>query len=72
MIKRMKLEDGMNVLKVNRWGKVHVWVKNGCVVSMTIYNAKKKSCRTTKATGSREDPSNHYVSLELETKGGQS
>ena len=60
----MKLEEGMNVLNVDVWGNMHVWVRNGSVYEITVFNAKKTKL-STKGNGSR--PCDKLIKLLVET-----
>lgn len=60
----MKLEEGMNVLNVDAWGTMHVFVRNGSVYEITVYNAKKTKLSTI-GNGSR--PCDKLIKLSVET-----
>ena len=62
----IELEEGMNVLSCPKWGRMHIWVRQGSVADLTIYNAKKKSCRTIMAQG-KTSPVNGHINLIIET-----
>ena len=64
----LKLKEGMNILRVEKWGYMHLFVKNGSIDRMTVFNAKKKKVRTVKA-GEASRPSSHYVELSFEVNG---
>ena len=64
------LEEGMNVLRVKKWGYMHLFVTNGSIDRMTVFNAKKKKVRTVK-TGKTSSPSSHYVDLSFEVNGDE-
>ncbi len=60
----MKLEEGMNVLNVQDWGTMHVWVRNGSVYEITVFNAKKTKLKT---VGSGSRPCDKLIKLFVET-----
>lgn len=64
MPNNMKLEEGMNVLDVDEWGCMHVWVRDGSVYEITVFNAKK-SRLTTIGSGSR--PCDKIIKLFVDT-----
>ena len=66
---RMKLEEGMNVLRVEGWGRMHVHVHDGDVRKITIYNAKKKKLQSVRdgTVAQPHHPVHHYINLFLET-----
>ena len=45
-MKDIKLENGSNWLNVPGYGMLHVWVKEGNLDHVTIYNAKVTKKRT--------------------------
>ena len=65
----MKLEEGMNVLRVEGWGRMHVFVDDGDVWKVTIYNAKKKKLQTVRdrKVVQSHHPAHHRIILLLET-----
>jgi len=58
-------EDGLHEINVERWGDLHIYVRNGCVVEITIYNSKKAKIETRKC-GKGPEPANYLVNLKLE------
>ena len=64
----MELEEGMNVLRVEGWGRMHVFVDDGDVWKVTIYNAKKKKLQTFRDRKvAQAHPVHHHINLLLET-----
>ena len=61
----MDLEDGLNVLNVEGFGTMHVFVYDGNVSKITIFNSKvtKKKTRTIQHDGQK----GHLVNLSIET-----
>lgn len=66
---RMELEEGMNVLRVEGWGRMHIHVYDGDVWKVTIYNAKKKKLQTVRdrKVAQSHHPAHHHINLLLET-----
>ena len=64
------LEEGMNILRVKRWGYMHVFVRDGSIDKMTVFNVKKKKVRTIKS-GKSSRPSSYFVDLSFEVNGDE-
>ena len=66
-MKTMELEEGMNVINPSRFGKMHVWVRDGNVYSMTIYNSSisKRKTHVQQYNGEKL----HHVDLEIKADG---
>ena len=62
-MKRMELEEGMNVINPSRFGKMHVWVKNGNVSSITIFNSSISKRKT--HVQRRRGKKLHLVDLQI-------
>ena len=66
-MKTMELEEGMNVINPSRFGKMHVWVRDGNVYSVTIYNSSisKRKTHVQQCNGKKL----HHVDLEIKADG---
>jgi hypothetical protein len=62
-----ELKEGMNCISCPTWGDMHIFVRDGNIHAITVFNAKKVSCKTKKANNSGRI-SSHYVKLELATE----
>lgn len=65
--KTMELEEGMNVINPSRFGKMHVWVRNGNVYSITIFNSSISKRKT--YTQRYNDKKLHHVELTIKADG---
>jgi len=66
-MKEMELEEGMNVINPSRFGKMHVFVRNGNVYKITVFNSSisKRKTRTQQYRGKKL----HLVNLEIKADG---
>lgn len=66
-MKTMELEEGMNVINPSGFGKMHVFVRNGNVYEITIFNSSisKRKTRTHQHGGKKL----HHVQLEIKSDG---
>lgn len=62
-MKAVELEEGMNVIGPNGFGRMHVFVRNGDVYKITIFNSSisKRKTRTQQHRGKKL----HYVQLDI-------
>ena len=62
-MKVMELEEGMNVINPNRFGKLHVFVRNGNVYQITVFNSSisKRKTHVQQYRGKKL----HHVELEI-------
>jgi len=66
-MKVMELEEGMNVINPSRFGKLHVFVRNGNVYKMTVFNSSisKRKTHVQHYKGKKL----HHVELDIEADG---
>ncbi len=64
-MKTMALEEGMNVINPSRFGKLHVFVRNGNVYKITIFNSSisKRKTHVQQFKGEKL----HHVQLGIKT-----
>ena len=66
-MKVMELKEGMNVINPSRFGKLHVFVRNGNVYKMTVFNSSisKRKTHVQHYRGKKL----HHVELDIEADG---
>jgi hypothetical protein len=66
-MKMMELEEGMNVISPSRFGKMHIWVRDGNVYSITIFNSSisKRKTHVQQYNGKKL----HHVDLGIKADG---
>jgi len=66
-MKTMELEEGMNIIKPRRFGQMHVWVEDGYVYKVTIFNSSisKRITHTQQYNGKKL----HHVNLDIKADG---
>ncbi len=66
-MKTMELEEGMNVINPTRYGKLHVFVRNGNVYQITIFNSSisKRKTHVQQYKGEKL----HHVQLDIKADG---
>tara|TARA_R110000824_G_C14998788_1_gene655993 strand:+ start:84 stop:296 length:213 start_codon:yes stop_codon:yes gene_type:complete len=68
MVNKLQLEEGMNAIDVDGWGMMHVWVRDGNVTELTLFNVERESIKTHRIHGGA---SGQYIKLLLKTQGDE-